>query len=397
MRRVNPAGEVSLFAGQTVLLISPQSWEGLTLSKHHYAVALSEAGAHVFFLNPPSGAALRPRITSSPEANVKLIDYRTIVRARRFLPQRLHDGLETVQASLIERQIGRPLDVVWSFDPTRFRNLRAFRSNLRVFHAVDRVEESALRPIGASADVVLSVSRLILDDFAQVGTAGFRVNHGLAGDFERAARTRLDELARTPGTPPSPPYKVGYVGNLLHPAIDHAAFARIVTATPEAEFHIWGPYQYAHLSWKHSGVPEVVSFIAFLRQRPNVRLHGLTVPRVVAEGLGKMDVLLTCYDSERELNRGSNNHKVLEYLSTGKPVVTNHVSEYMDAGIPPGLLSMPGTTDNAQLPGMFRQVIETLDELHRVELQERRIRFALSNTYSGKLREIEGIVGARLR
>lgn len=387
----------SLFAGRTVLLISPQPWRGLALSKHHYAVALAEIGAKVFFLNPPSGRWQRPAIASGAHPNLNLVDYATLSRGRRFFPSRINDALEFVQAKLIERRIGQPVDVVWSFDSTRFTKLHAFRAQLRLFHAVDRVDHAALRPTGMSADAVLSVSTVILDDFAKIGISGHFVSHGLAKDFECAGRARLAELARVGAEPAALPRKVGYMGNLIHPAIDHAAFSRIVSETPEAEFHLWGPYYHSHLGWKHSSVPAVTAFISFLEKQANVILHGLQPPRVVAGELGKMDILLTCYDPVREMNCGSNSHKVLEYLSTGKPVVSNHVSAYMEPGIRGEMLCMPPTTDNRQLPALFRRSLESVDELHRLDLQERRIRFALSHCYRGQLREIERIVGRRLR
>ena len=38
---------------KTILLISPQSWGTMFLSKHHYAIELARRGNTVYFLNPP--------------------------------------------------------------------------------------------------------------------------------------------------------------------------------------------------------------------------------------------------------------------------------------------------------------------------------------------------------
>ena len=37
-----------------ILIISPQFWGKMLISKHHYAVELANRGNEVFFLNPPN-------------------------------------------------------------------------------------------------------------------------------------------------------------------------------------------------------------------------------------------------------------------------------------------------------------------------------------------------------
>ncbi len=392
-----PHDPVPGLRGRRVLLISPQAWNGLKLSKHHYALELASRGSEVFFLNPPSKTGFRPRVSRGPRPNMWLVDYEHISRGRRLLPTLVNDAIESLQAGIIQRALGAPVDVVWSFDPARFTVLTEFDAQLHFFHAADRVEPEAVRRIGASAVAVISVSDLILDDFAPTGIPRFFVNHGLAEEYAGLAREHLARLSGGPECPASPPLKVGYVGNLLRPDIDHSAFSRIVRENADMQFHLWGPHEYSALDWKHPGVPEVLDFISFLGQRTNVIMHGLKPPAEVAAELFGMDMLLTCYDPRREMNRASNNHKVLEYLSTGKPVVTNHVSTYVRRGIPEGLLCMPDTLDNSGLPALFRRTVETLDEWSTAEKQQQRIRFALANTYAAQLRIIDSIAAKLLR
>ena len=38
---------------KTILIISPQAWGKMFLSKHHYAIELAKRGNAVYFLNPP--------------------------------------------------------------------------------------------------------------------------------------------------------------------------------------------------------------------------------------------------------------------------------------------------------------------------------------------------------
>src|SRR6186713_730734 len=38
---------------RTILIVSPQSWGKMYVSKHHYAIELANYGNKVYFLNPP--------------------------------------------------------------------------------------------------------------------------------------------------------------------------------------------------------------------------------------------------------------------------------------------------------------------------------------------------------
>src|SRR5450755_3125876 len=38
---------------KTILIISPQAWGQMYISKHHYAITLAKLGNTVYFLNPP--------------------------------------------------------------------------------------------------------------------------------------------------------------------------------------------------------------------------------------------------------------------------------------------------------------------------------------------------------
>ena len=55
---------------RTILLVSPNEWGAMHVSKHHYALELAERGNRVIFLNPPrSGrgppSSWRPAVSRS--------------------------------------------------------------------------------------------------------------------------------------------------------------------------------------------------------------------------------------------------------------------------------------------------------------------------------------------
>lgn len=387
--------ETSAFSGRTVLVISPQAWDGLKLSKHHFADELARSGSDVFFLNPPSTG--QRGVTIARESNgVSVLDYTTFVRGRRFWPSSITSALEKLEAKRIERAMRKPADIVLSFDSTRFTELRDFKARVRIFHAVDKIDPSAIDRIAGSADTIFSVSDVILSELPASPGRQIFLNHGLAPDYAGLARERLASRA-TSSYAPGTPHRIGYVGNLLHPAIDHPTFSRIVAENVDAEIHLWGPYEYEHLNWEHEGVPDVLAFVASLKSQAHVTLHGLTEPAILARSLVDMDLLINCYDPEREMNRGSNNHKLLEYMSTGRQIVSNHVSTYAGVERSEELLWMPATRDNRQLTDLVGLARKDLVTQNSMAHQERRIRFALANTYEDRLRAIEEIVRPMLQ
>ena len=61
-----------------------------------------------------------------------------------------------------------------------------------------------------------------------------------------------------------------------------------------------------------------------------------------------MDAFLICYDVLKDQSKGTNYHKVLEYVSTGKIIVANNISTYENE---PALVQMVKERDsNDKLP-----------------------------------------------
>ena len=63
---------------KTILVISPQAWGQMYLSKHHYALTLAQLGNTVYFLNPPKqgnyGSKEQVKIVSLKE-NLYIIEH----------------------------------------------------------------------------------------------------------------------------------------------------------------------------------------------------------------------------------------------------------------------------------------------------------------------------------
>ena len=80
----------------------------------------------------------------------------------------------------------------------------------------------------------------------------------------------------------------------------------------------------------------------------------------------------------------ANPHKILEYLSTGKPVVSHYIDEYRDHR---DIICM--ADDNKALPGLFSLVSKNLRNYNSSELIDKRKNIAKDNTYSLQIDRIE--------
>ena len=65
----------------------------------------------------------------------------------------------------------------------------------------------------------------------------------------------------------------------------------------------------------------------------NVFLYGVIKSNLIFKFISDMDLFLICYDIKKDQSKGTNYHKIMEYLSTGKVVVSNNVSAYSEREI----------------------------------------------------------------
>ena len=120
---------------------------------------------------------------------------------------------------------------------------------------------------------------------------------------------------------------------------------------------------------------------------PNVKLHGPVNANVLAGEFLRMDAFLICYDVERDQSKGTNYHKIMEFLSTGKIIISNNITTY--SGRPDLVQMVPERSSNKGLPALFRQVMKNIDEYNSLEKSKRRKEFALENVYSKQIKRIQ--------
>jgi glycosyltransferase involved in cell wall biosynthesis len=241
---------------------------------------------------------------------------------------------------------------------------------------VDELHDSVAINAAKGADLVASVTNEILSKFNTVSVPKLFLNHGVADYF---INTNVTEAINTP-------IQVGLSGNFLRVDIDHDTLKQIIKAHPQVVFNFWGLIDFHGSNLLAPSDNNTLAFIEELKAMPNVRLHGQVAPEVLARELKKMDCFLICYDIDKDYSKGTNYHKVLEYLAVGKVIVSNNITTYSNY---PGLVKMPHERNNKSLPDLFDKVIACLSEYNSAAKQQERIAFASNYTYSNQLRKIE--------
>lgn len=379
---------------KVILVISPQEWGKMLLSKHHYALELAKAGNIVYFLNPPDVTGQLPFnsiVTEQSTLNSNLF----MIRHRLYFPYILKFKAISVFHVLMKphvkrilKKIGKKVDILWSFDLGNLYPFRLFPDNmLKVFHPVDEPLTKQAIIAAHGARIVFSVTHEILDKYKPYNVPREFVNHGVSEDF----------LASLPQNhyQPAQAVKVGYAGNMLRPDMDRSTLLTIIRDNPKTEFHFFGSYQAKDTNIGGDESESAQVFINNLKDASNVSLHGVLNQQQLAAAYAAMDAFLVCYDIKKDQSKGTNYHKLMEYLATGRVIISNNITTYNDK---PELIMMTKERENNDsLPALFKSIINNIADYNSAPSQDTRRRFASANTYSRQLSRISELLEPYLK
>jgi len=365
---------------KTIILISSERWGEIFISKHNYALALAKRGNRVFFLDPidtslsPGEIKIRD---SGAHPDLKVVSYRPFFpMLLKFHQQYLFEKLIRIAIKRVIRRLKIRPDIVWDFNCAYLYNdLSIFNAPLKIFNPVDFLAEKAR---SKKADMIISVSDLILDQYALKDVPRLRLNHGLGEPF-------VVEAKKTTVVGKNERIQVGYLGNLAMDSLDRDVFLRVIRENPDLDFNIIGPTSGKDNNLGVRGKEDQISsFMLELRELQNVILHGPKPQQEVPAMLNKFDILLLCYKRTASF-KCDNSHKMIEYLSSGKVVVCTYLSVYAGND----LVEMTNEDHNEELPALFKEVAENIDRYNSEAKQRKRKDFALDNTYENHLSTIE--------
>jgi hypothetical protein len=370
--------------GKVIFIISYENWGSMLMSKHHYAIELGKAGNEVYFINHPDKKKELKRgevkVIQTDAKNVSVVLHRLFhPYFLKFKVNKAYNFFISLHIQKIIRSVGKYPDVVWSFDSGNTIPLKYFpKSKLRILMPVDGPfgHEDEIRS-SEMADIIISVTDRILKVFDKIPKPKFQINHGVAEVFLNGEdKVVKDDRIR-----------IGYSGSLLRNDLDINSFLKIIMSHPDKIFEFWGEVDYGksniHLAQDISS--DTLDFLSKLKSFSNVVLHGPVGSEELAAGIKRMDALLICY----KIKNDQNHHKVLEYLGTGKVIISNWMSSYENY---PELVEMVKADNNNEIPELFDKIINNLSYYNSSDFSSKRRKFAREFSYLNNIRQIEEFI-----
>lgn len=363
----------AVFKDSVIYVFSPQPWQYLQISKHHYARELAKEN-RVYFVTPPLHGNRFSFSVNEEKKNLFVLSYTLAVPGfLRFKFPSIYKQIIRIYMSHVLRTGLPPADVAFDFGCyQQFDSMNFIKARHKIFFPVDDFE--TLKPDDRGADLVLTVSKNIQAKFP-VGKCHF-INHGLAEEFSKKA------LSHTSPWVAREVIKAGCSGNLFIRFLDTEILRKLIENHPAVEFHFFGSHE------ANPSVPWQVKWKGFLLNSPNVRLHGILSTYDLVEAYDEIDVFLLCYKPDYVNYHGENSHKVLEYLSTGRVLVSTHLTIYSNTD----LFEMTPFDENEKLLEIFSKVIASLQKYNSENMKELRVKFALNNTYGSQLSRIRNLI-----
>lgn len=346
---------------KNILLISPEPWSHIFVSKHHYATHLAERGNQVVFLNPPSPRGYR--IFKTEYDNLRVANYPGFWKGLRFFPKFLRKKNESNVFIRIEKIADLKFDVIWSFDNSVFFDFDALpNSLLKISHIVDLNMNFRFRQAASSADFCFSCTQKLVNKQRKFNSNTHFIQHGYDAATEKEwiiESTKIKDI------------KVGYAGNLDIEYIDWSLIQNVVNKHSNCQFYFAGSGS-THL---HN---ENAHFIGRLDRGELLSFYK------------QMDVLIIAYKADVFSDQLANPHKVMDYLGSGKPIIATYTKEYKNLD----LIYM--TKKNNEWPLLFEEIINDLSKYNTKVLSDMRKNYALVNTYKKQIDKIQKLIDETL-
>lgn len=357
---------------KNILIVSPEAWGHIFVSKHHYSTHLAEMGNRVFYLNPPSEGF-----------NVKTTDYERVmevnapkfIKGLRWFPKLLQKIVIAQRWKKLEKICGLKFDVIWSFDNSVFFEFGALPSRvLKISHIVDLNMDFETAKAAASSDVSFCTTELIKKRLLQYTTKVYKINHGVLA-------TKIAEKTTAIALPGTQKVKALYVGNLAMRYLDWKIIGEAVEQYSTIDFVFVGSNAEV---FEETINPHHV-YKKALAQKDNVFFLGKVPAADIPKYLKGATVLLVAYQEKYHQDQ-ANPHKVMEYLASGKPIIATYTAEFSNLG----MLYM--SKENKEWIAMFTKVLANLENEQARALVAEQKAFAAQNTYQKQIRRIETIL-----
>lgn len=365
----------------TILIISPEPWDGHFVSKHHYARELARRGHRVLFHGPPDAAGsmrLLP-VTEDTVGTLHVLHAPRVAPGLRLLPGRVRRALEARWLAQVERLAGKQVDVVWNFENSRFYDMRFAGARLKIYHQVDLNQDFHPDIAAETADLAISISAPIEALIKEKSRQFLRITHGCP----IRSLIEIDSLKNTISSGEIDelfsqfPKNAVLTGNLEIPYLDLELLYDLVVRHPVCGFHFVGRFT------PNKGLH------AMLANAKNAIFWGLQPSDKLPLYLSRADVLLVAYHALDHIEQLANPHKLMEYMASGVVTVASYCADYESKR---HLLSMVDRRED--FISIFRSVVENIEFWNSPEKRAERQLFAAENTYERQIERINATLQA---
>lgn len=355
----------------SVLIVSPEPWGSLNVSKHHYAMTLARLGHIVFFLDPPVDS-----LQDFAQAPVDGYPNLTVVRGPKvaaglsFYPPLLRRWREARWLERFESTAGCQIDAIWLFENSRFFDLRFAGDRLKIYHQADLNQDFQPEIAAATADICFCTTDFIRERLLPYNRRTFKIHHGLAThisqtDLSDQQKAWFDWTGR----------HAVYIGNLDMAYLDAELLSEAARRFSSVRFHFVGGYS------EHGGLRTLTQDL------PNVIWWGKVGSELIPAILQRVDVQLVTYKAAEYRAQLASPHKFMEYLASGKVIVSTYTDEYKDKRHLVELVD-----DSAHYLAAFGRVIQGLDEYNSPARIAERKAFAHEHTYENQVYRIFDLI-----
>jgi glycosyltransferase involved in cell wall biosynthesis len=352
---------------KNILIISPEPWDHVHVSKHHYAKHLAERGNRVFFLNPPKSDY---NVSPTEIESLKVLDYPPFIKGLRHFPSFISKRLIVRKFLKLQEIAQTQFDIVWSFDNSVFFDFSEFSERiLKISHIVDLNMDFEWKRAASTSDVCFCTTELIKARLETANQKTYKINHGL--NVSSVETTRQLKSKRVNAL---------YLGNLAMRYIDWEILYSIASDDTSDLFFVGPNSDKIDIT-----INETHGWKSKLKALTNTHFLDPVQSDEIQSLIAQCDILLIAYQ-EKHFQDQANPHKVLEYLYSGKPIVATYTSEYSGSD----LLYM--SKSNSEWPDLFRRIATNIEQHSNSELSKKRKNFALSNSYNKQIDRIEKLL-----
>ncbi len=354
-----------------ILVISPEPWKGLHMSKHHVSQGLVARGNRVVFWERPTPTTKALELEG--DGPLRVVRQPHWFKGVNRLPAAVNRWYYGRQVRAIERAAGVRFDIIWCFDTSR---MQWFPHGpwYRLLHLVDYDILYQGHGLMRSADLVITTADIISKRALEIApqAAVHKVGHALDRRWTIGAEALVAPRSATPRT-------VVYAGQFYNTYIDWPALLAVATQHPGLHFTYVGNLD--------PDFPD--DAFQQLRREPNVVFTGLVTKDELVPIVREADILLFSFMTDKRMLERANPHKVLEYLSTGNVIMGSWTLEYEPHQ---HLLMM--ARDREDFVATFHRTVERFAELNTAERRAERIAFAGERTMDRLLERVSGLIGA---